>query len=149
MNKNIFMTDQEIIRGNSSAKSACVILINPNGDQSILAMTRKTDYHNIGFPGGKLEEGETPSEAAVRECFEETGLGLNKENLIPIYCGIANKTESFAFLAAEFIGGKLLPKSREGMPLWVNYHMLFKNTCVHKNYNFIIISKLISNKILL
>jgi 8-oxo-dGTP diphosphatase len=26
------------------------------------------------FPGGKIEEGETPEEAAVRECREETGL---------------------------------------------------------------------------
>lgn len=28
------------------------------------------------FPGGKLEAGETPEEAAVRECREETGLAI-------------------------------------------------------------------------
>jgi len=29
------------------------------------------------FPGGKVERGETPAEAAVRECEEETGLSVN------------------------------------------------------------------------
>jgi len=36
------------------------------------------------FPGGKCEPGETPEEAAIRECLEETGLvvvslGLREE----------------------------------------------------------------------
>lgn len=29
------------------------------------------------FPGGKIEEGETPQQAAVRECREETGLAID------------------------------------------------------------------------
>jgi mutator protein MutT len=28
------------------------------------------------FPGGKVREGETPSQAAVRECLEETGMSV-------------------------------------------------------------------------
>lgn len=28
------------------------------------------------FPGGKIEAGETPSAAAIRECLEETGLAV-------------------------------------------------------------------------
>ena len=29
------------------------------------------------FPGGKVRDGETPAEAARRECFEETGLAVS------------------------------------------------------------------------
>jgi 8-oxo-dGTP diphosphatase len=34
------------------------------------------------FPGGKVKPGETPAEAAVRECQEETGLTVSIERLL-------------------------------------------------------------------
>jgi mutator protein MutT len=35
------------------------------------------------FPGGKLESGETPEAAAVRECLEETGLDVRVTGAYP------------------------------------------------------------------
>jgi len=35
-------------------------------------------------PGGKLESGETPREAAVRETYEEVGLVIDPDDLVPI-----------------------------------------------------------------
>ncbi|GGE96412.1 8-oxo-dGTP diphosphatase [Mycetocola zhadangensis] len=35
-------------------------------------------------PGGKLEPGETPEQAAVREVLEESGLRIHEEDLIPL-----------------------------------------------------------------
>lgn len=35
-------------------------------------------------PGGKLEPGETPAQAVVREVLEESGLQLREEDLVPL-----------------------------------------------------------------
>jgi len=48
-----------------------------NSDREVLLLKRPDDVHQGGFwsfPGGKVDEGETPLNAAVREFKEETGL---------------------------------------------------------------------------
>jgi ADP-ribose pyrophosphatase YjhB (NUDIX family) len=49
----------------------------------VLSVSRKDDHEDFNLPGGKLDPGETPAEAIVRELEEETGLtGLT---LTPFY----------------------------------------------------------------
>ena len=48
-----------------------------NSDRQVLLLKRPDNVHQGGFwsfPGGKVNEGETPLDAAVREFREETGL---------------------------------------------------------------------------
>lgn len=53
----------------------------------LLFMRRHPDKHQggtWGVPGGKLEEGETPVQGAIRELYEEAGILLGAADLQPI-----------------------------------------------------------------
>lgn len=50
------------------------VLVYDQKINKVLGVSRKTDKKLFGFPGGKLNLGETFWEAAIRELKEETGL---------------------------------------------------------------------------
>lgn len=57
-----------------------------DGEGRILLQQRSPDRAMAGlweFPGGKVEQGETPEAALVREIEEELGIGLEPAELIP------------------------------------------------------------------
>lgn len=61
-------------------ESAQVVLINEDG--LILAVSRKDNHEDFGLPGGKVDPGETPEQAAIRETKEETGLEIYDLQLV-------------------------------------------------------------------
>lgn len=53
-------------------------------EDKILLLKRTPHKHQgdtWGIPGGKLDEGETPRSAAIREVFEEVGISLKEDDL--------------------------------------------------------------------
>ena len=61
-------------------KAAMVLCFNQG---KVLSVSRKNDHTKKGLAGGKVDPGETFMQAAIRECFEETG--LEAFCLIPIF----------------------------------------------------------------
>ena len=59
--------------------AATLALLTPRGDELEIVYTRRQSHltahaGQLSFPGGRIDEGETPEEAAVREAVEEVAL---------------------------------------------------------------------------
>ena len=68
-------------------QAVCVLIEIPN-TKMFLAVSRRGSNTQWGLPGGKVDPGETPLEAVVRETKEETGIDLDKDKLKEVYVGV-------------------------------------------------------------
>lgn len=64
--------------------TGCSAVIFDNARQKIL-LTRRTDNGKWCLPSGRVEAGESVSEACAREVFEETGLRVEILKLVGVY----------------------------------------------------------------
>ncbi len=87
--------------------TASSIVTNEAGE---LLLIQRHDIRTFDVPGGGVEAGELPTEAAVRETFEETGLRVRASQLLGVYHW---PNEPHAFLSfyfrCELLGGTLRP----------------------------------------
>lgn len=101
---------------------AAVTLIDPEG--RILLAQRPEGKSMAGlweFPGGKVEPGETPEEALIRELQEELGINTWRSCLAPLTFA-SHSYESFHLLMPLFACRKWegIPQAQEGQTLkWV------------------------------
>lgn len=88
----------------SKTRGCGVIIIDDNNKILMGQRVKSKDKLQWCIPGGKIEEGETPEEGAVREVFEECGLIIEKEDLELIHVEEGKDTYDYTFAVTDFIG---------------------------------------------
>lgn len=94
-------------------------------DDRILIAQRPSGKSMAGlweFPGGKVEEGESPEAALIRECHEELGIDISASCLAP-FTFASHYYDDFHLLMPLYLCRKWegWPQGREGQALkWVN-----------------------------
>jgi len=96
-------------------KASLVLLINKEG--KILSVSRKDNHLDKNICGGKVDKGETFEAAAIRECFEETGLRIF--NLKPVFFRKDGKYKCVTYLA-DYTGE--ISSKEAGVVGWIVYN---------------------------
>jgi 8-oxo-dGTP pyrophosphatase MutT (NUDIX family) len=82
MGRTDFLHDDRAPKANSLVPAAGILAVDEGGR---LLLQRRRDTGQWAIPMGKMELGETPTECAVRETLEETGITVEPTGLLGIY----------------------------------------------------------------
>jgi len=124
------------------------------GDEVLLIKRPDNAEHFPGWymlPGGKQEKDETPTQTAVRETYEETGIKALSPKLKVVATHLHEYKEKvylvFIFIANEFSGD--LVESDKVKPMWVKLADALKDLKLYPDLkrHLDIISKSSSNEI--
>lgn len=116
---NVLLDEEEMT---DLPTSVCIIV--KKSDGKVLAVARNGDDNDLNLPGGSIEPGETPEEAARRELWEETGMIAT--DLIELYRGQARTRLAIVYQANDASG--ILRGSSEGKALWVDPIKMLNST---------------------
>ena len=105
---------------NALIRLGCAVII-PD-DQGRILLQKRTDGDWWSLPAGGMEPGETPTQAAIREAREETGLVIAIERFLGLYtnpdiCTVYPDGRRVQIVSATFlarvVGGQLIESNEE------------------------------------
>lgn len=121
-----YLDDSQAPKPNSIAVAVSAFVLDVAGR---LLMIRRSDNDLYSIPGGKLELGETLSEAVVREVHEETGIDVEVTAVVGLYSnphhvmaydnGEVRQEFSICFRARP-IGGELRTSNESSEVFWAD-----------------------------
>ncbi|ACN13317.1 mutT family protein, putative 78-dihydro-8-oxoguanine triphosphatase (8-oxo-dGTPase) [Desulforapulum autotrophicum HRM2] len=98
---------------------AVIVYIHQNNQVLLIHKKRGLGAGKVNAPGGHIEAGETPEQAAVRECQEEVGLtpkGLELRGKLYFQFLDGLRMEGFVYTATAFTGDMI--ETDEADPFW-------------------------------
>jgi 8-oxo-dGTP diphosphatase len=120
-------------------KTAAIAVIKQN--DRYLTVSRRHDPFDMGFPGGKIEDGETLIDGLCREVKEEVDIEVMSLRLLMVRDGFDH--EVHVFLIDNWIGE---PKSYEGTRVaWLTEDQLIQQKSFGK-FNENVLQKLKMNE---
>lgn len=100
------------------APTGCgVIVLNDDGE---VLTGKRTKENVIGGPGGHIEEGETPEEAAIRETYEEFGIVCRDLQSLGVLDGGEKYGDSAIFLCENYSGRVKTDQKEMTEPQWLS-----------------------------
>ena len=99
---------------------ATLLFIRRDGDLLLIHKKRGLGAGKVNAPGGRIEPGETPREAAVRETREEVGVtptGVAWAGRLRFQFVDGHAIEGFVFTATGYTGGDPV-ETDEARPFW-------------------------------
>lgn len=118
-------------------KSAVAIV--QNGDRWLLGLATNTGDGRSNkwvHPGGHIKKGETPEEAAVRECWEETGIKVKSvskaftmngyKDIAFVHCKVTKRNQEFEMNEEFSAMGFFMFKELRSLKLFSNVKKLIE-----------------------
>ncbi len=104
----ILLRPMYCLQGNMR-ESVSIVIFNDSKDKVLLIQRR--DVPVWALPGGGIDSGESPEQAATREALEETGCAIKIVRKIAEYLPVNSMTKFTHFYEGEVVSGTLQPSS--------------------------------------